>query len=88
MYKKALSGIKLVPSDPVSSSEVMEYGTSCEITVTRLALACKPDHPSTDRRFVEEFGLFAEGFSHKSDKLLPCGDFNCWIDDPPQTFCC
>ena len=44
-------------------------GTSYEITGRLFGLVYKPDHPSTDRRFVDEFGLFVEGFSHVSGKL-------------------
>ena len=84
VHKKALSGLKLVPSDPVFSFEVMELVLHMRSQVTHLALVYRPGHPGTDRRFMDEFSMFVEGFSHKSGKLLICGDFNYWVDDPPQ----
>ena len=49
VHKRALSGIKLVPTDPASSFEVMELVLHMRSQVTRLAFVYRPSHPSTDR---------------------------------------
>ena len=72
------------PPHKLFSAEFMELVLHKRSQVTHLALVYRPGHPGTDRSFMDEFGLFVEGISHKSGKLLICDDFNYWVDDPPH----
>ena len=42
----------------------------------------RPGHPGTDIDFLADFGTFLENFSSKRGRLLICGNFNYWLDDP------
>ena len=42
----------------------------------------RPGHPGTDRAFMEEFGQFLEILSVCREKLMICGDFIYWLDNP------
>ena len=42
----------------------------------------RPGHPGTDRAFMEEFSQFLEILSVCREKLVICGDFNYWPDNP------
>ena len=59
--------------------EVVLNRNSCAM---RLALVYRPSHPGTEHLFFDEFDSFIELFSSKHEKLLICGDFNFWVDDP------
>ena len=47
-----------------------------------MAILYHPGHPGTDRTFMEEFGQFLEILSVCREKLVICGDFNYWLDNP------
>ena len=47
-----------------------------------MAILYHPGHPGTDRAFMEEFGQFLEILSVFEEKLVICGDFNYWLDNP------
>ena len=83
IFSVALSNIRLVHEDSVVPSfEIMEVTINFNHHITRLAVIYRPGHPGTDRNFMDDFGLFLENFSRKSGKLLVCGDFNYWVDNP------
>lgn len=85
VYSRALTGTRLLPLElDLSSFEVMEVVTKRARSVLRVALIYRPGHPGTDLTFMEEFGFFLESFSTKEGKLLICGDFNYWVDDPSR----
>ena len=48
----------------------------------RMALLYHPGHPGTDCVFMEEFSQFIEILSMCRKKLVICGDFNYWLDNP------
>jgi len=66
----------------MSSFEFMEVAFSINRQTVRVAVIYCPGHPGTDRSFMEEFSSFIEYFSSKNGKLLICGNFNYWVDDP------
>ena len=47
-----------------------------------MAILYRPGHPGTDRTFMEEFGQFLETLSVCLEKLVICGDFDYWLDNP------
>ena len=83
IYSLAISNIKLVTGDlEMSSFELMEVCFGCHQQTFRLALIYRPGHSGTDHAFMEEFGLFLDVFLAKPGKLMVCGDFNYWVDNP------
>lgn len=83
IYSRALTGTRILPLDfDVSSFEVMEVVTRRARSVLRVAIVYRPGHSGTDVTFIEEFGSYVETLSTKEGKLLICGDFNYWMDDP------
>ena len=48
----------------------------------RLAVVHHPGHLGMDRIVLDEFDSFIEAFLSRNGKLLFCGDFNYWVDDP------
>ena len=65
----------------VSSFEFLEI-TFSHLQNIGMAILYRPGHPGTDRAFMEEFGQFLEIFSVCREKLVICGDFNYWLDNP------
>ena len=49
---------------------------------THMTILYHLGHPGTDRAFMEEFGQFLEILSVCREKLVICGDFNYWPDNP------
>ena len=47
-----------------------------------MAIFYCPGHPGTDRAFMEEFSQFLEILFVCWEKLVICGDFNYWLDNP------
>ena len=83
IYSSALSNIRQVSVDlDISSFEFMEVAININQQIVRIATVYRPGHPGTDRTFMNEFNSFMETFSSKNGKLLICGDFNYWVDDP------
>ena len=66
----------------VCSFEFLEISFSFHLQNIRMAILYRPGHPGTDRAFMEEFGQFLETLSVYQEKLVICGDFNYWLDNP------
>lgn len=83
VYSSALSNIRHVPNDfDVSTFELMEATFNHHQEAYRIVTVYRPGHPGTDHDFMEEFGSLLEGLLAKNGKLVICGDFNYWLDDP------
>ena len=83
IYSRTLSNVRVVPNHmDVSSFEFLEITFSLHLQNTRMAILYRPGHPGTDRAFMEEFGQFLEILSVCREKLVICGDFNYWPDNP------
>ena len=82
IYKRGLSSVKLVQGDHFASFEYMEVVVHHASQVTRMGIVYRPGHPGTDREFLSEFDLFLDTFLTKNGRLLICGDFNYWVDNP------
>ena len=84
IYSLALSNLKLITNSNIeaSSFEFMEVTFNLGLQAFRLAIVYRPGHPGTDPVFMEEFGLFLEVLLSRSERLIVCGDFNYWLDDP------
>ena len=65
-----------------SSFEFMEIRFACHGEALHIYVIYRPGHPGTDRTFMEEFGSFLDGLLGVNGKILICGDFNYWVDDP------
>ena len=80
---RALSNVRVVPNHmDVSSFEFLEITFSFHLQNIRMAILYHPGHPGTDRAFMEEFGRFLEILSVCREKLVICGDFDYWPDNP------
>ena len=80
---RALSNVRVVPNHmDVSSFEFLEITFSFHLQNIRMAILYHPGHPGTDHAFMEEFGQFLEILSVCREKLVMCGDFNFWLDNP------
>ena len=53
----------------------------------QLAVASRFGYSDMDQIFMDEFG-FVESFSSMNGKLLICGDYDYWVDDPAHKPCC
>ena len=85
IYTKAISRMKHVTRNSVVSSyELMEVVFTCHRQTTHIYIVYRPGHPGMDRAFMEEFGSFFDSLLEVGGKILICGDFNYWIDDPPS----
>ena len=80
IYSRALSNVRVVPNHVDVSS--FEITFSLHLQNIRMAILYHPGHPGTDRAFMEEFGQFLEILSVCREKLVICGDFNYWPDNP------
>ena len=75
----------------VRQEEIALQFTACEIirakltshseTVQLIVVYC-PGHPGTDRTFLEEFSSFLDSLLDVGGKIIICGDFNYWVDNP------
>ena len=82
-YSRALLNVGVVPNYmDVSSFEFLEITFSFHLQNIRMAILYRPGHPGTDRGFMEEFSQFPEILSACREKLVVCGDFNYWLDNP------
>ena len=80
---RALSNVRVVPNHmDVSSFEFLEITFSFHLQNIRMAILYRPGHPGTDRASMEEVGQFLEILSVCREKLVICGDFNYWLDNP------
>ena len=80
---RALLNVRVVPNHmDVSSFEFLEITFSFHLQNIRMAILHRPGHPGTDRAFREEFGQFLEILSACLEKLVICGDFDYWLDNP------
>ena len=83
IYSRALSNVRVVPNHmDVSSFEFLEMACSLHPQNIRMAILYRPGHPETDCAFIEEFDQFLEILSVCREKLVICGDFNYWPDNP------
>ena len=83
IYSRALSNARVVPNHmDVSSFEFLDITFSFHLQSIRMAILYRPGHPGTDCAFMEEFGQFLEILSVCREKLVICGDFNYWLDNP------
>ena len=83
IYSRALSNVRAVPNQmDMSSFEILEITFSLHLQNVRMAILYCPGHPGTDRAFIDEFGQFLEISSVCREKLVICGDFNYWLDNP------
>ena len=64
------------------SFELMETMFSCHSETIHVYVVYRPGHPGTDRTFMEEFSSFFDGLLSVGGKILICGDFNYWVDQP------
>ena len=82
LHKSAIN-IKHVVNRPQSSSfELMEARFQLHGEVTHIYIVYRPGHPGTDLTFIEEFGAFLESLLMVTGRILICGDFNYWVDEP------
>ena len=65
-----------------TSFEVMRAKFTSHGETLHLIVIYRPGHPGTDRTFFEEFGSFLDSLLEVSGKIVICGDFNYWVDDP------
>ena len=83
IHSRALSNVRVVPNHmDVSSFELLEITFSLHLQNIRMAILYRPGHPGTDCAFLEECGQFLEILSVCREKLVICGDFNYWLDNP------
>ena len=83
IHSRALSNVRAVSNHmDVFSFEFLEITFSLHLQNIRMAILYRPGHPGTDRAFIEEFGQFLEILSVCREKLVICGDFNYWLDNP------
>ena len=62
--------------------ELLEIFIQVQQNVLHFAVVYRPPKSGMESAFLHEFSTFCEEFSVKMGKLLICGDFNFWIDDP------
>ena len=80
---RVLSNVRIVPTHmTVSFFEFLEITFSFHLQNIRMAIFYCPGHPGTDRVFMEEFSQFLEILLMSRGKLVICGDFNYWLDNP------
>ena len=83
IYSRALSNVRVVPNHmDVSSFEFLKNTFRFHPQNIRMAILYRSGHPGTDCAFIEEFGRFLEILSVCREKLVICGDFNYWLDNP------
>lgn len=83
IYSAAISSMKHVTGNSIISSfELMEVSFSYRCQAIKICIVYRPGHPGTDRAFMDEFGSFLESLLEVGGKILICGDFNYWVDDP------
>ena len=83
IYSRPLSNVRVVPNHmDVSSFEFLEISFSLHFQNIRMAILYRPGHPGTDHALMEEFSQFLEVLSVCWEKLVICGDFNYWLDNP------
>ena len=83
IHSRALSNVRVVPKHmDVSSFEFLEITFSLHLQNIRMVILYHPGHPGSDRAFMEEVDQFLETLSVCWEKLLICGDFNYWLDNP------
>ena len=62
--------------------EFLKITFSFHLQNIRTAILYRPGHPGTDHAFMEEFSQLLEILSVCWEKLVICGDFNYWLDNP------
>ena len=88
IQSRALLNVRLVPNHmDVSSFEFLEITFSLHLQDIRMAILYRPGHPGSDRAFMEDFGQFLEILSVCWEKLVICGAFNYWLDNPSLKPC-
>ena len=65
-----------------TSFEVLKAKFTSHGETVHLIVVYRPGHPGTDRTFLEEFGSLLDSLLEASGKVVICGDFNYWVDDP------
>ena len=74
--------VKVVKKISKKCLELLEIFLQVQQDVLHLAVVYRPPTCGVDAVFFDEFSIFCDTFSVKTGKLLLCGDFNFWIDDP------
>ena len=83
IHSLTISNIRQMPNNfELSSFEYLEICFLWHRQPFRLVVVYRPGHPGTDRDFMDEFGSLLEGLMARDEKIVICGDFNYWIDDP------
>ena len=65
-----------------TSFEIMKIKFKSHREDVHLFVVYRPGHSGTDRTFLEEFNTFLESLLGVQGKIVICGDFNYWVDDP------
>lgn len=84
MYSRSLSQLKMKPTTNVASFELLEVSLGHHCQRFEIAIVYRPGHAGTDRAFMDEFSTFLESILSRNEKIILCGDFNYWLDDPPS----
>ena len=82
IYSTALSIRQEESNFNFTSFEVMRAKFTSHSETVHLIVVYRPGHPGTDRTFFEEFGSLLDSLLEVRGKIVICGDFNYWVDDP------
>ena len=82
IYSTAINMQHETGNSQFSSFELMETKFTCHGETIHIYIVYRPGHPGMDRAFMEEFGSFLDSLLGIGGKILICGDFNYWVDDP------
>ena len=62
--------------------EIIDTNFTCHGTNIHILVIYRPGHSGTDRTFLDEFGTLLDCLLPRNGKIIICGDFNYWMDDP------
>ena len=82
IYSDTLNVKHKISNSQFSSFEFMETKFTNYGEAVHIYIVYRPGHPGMDRTFMEEFHSFLETLLGVNGKILICGDFNYWVDDP------
>ena len=82
IHSNVLDAKHEISNSQFSSFEFMEIRFACHGEAIHIYVIYRPGHPGMDRVFMEEFGSFFDSLLEVSGKILICGDFDYWVDDP------
>ena len=85
IYSKSFSQVKrLGSSQNVTAFELMEISLGHHCQRFAVVVIYRPGHSGADRAFLDEFDTYLESVLSRHEKVIVCGDFNYWLDDPPS----